>query len=107
MNSKGHIDGRQVIDRAELDAALQRDPADSGLNTSSELFRYNNGFWAHDVKEYTGCSDPAWIPFMSGYGGISLLLLPNNSVYYVFSDGGHFEWAGAAVESNKIRKFCE
>jgi len=107
MNSKGHIDGRQVIDRAELDAALQRNPADPGLNTSSELFRYNNGFWAHDVKEYTGCSDPAWIPFMSGYGGISVVLLPNNSIYYVFSDGGHFEWAGAAVESNKIRKFCE
>jgi hypothetical protein len=107
MNSKGMIGNKQVIDRKELEAALQRDPSDPGLNTGSELFRYNNAFWAHDVMESTGCSKPVWIPFMSGYGGISVVLLPNDSIYYVFSDGGHFEWAGAAVESNKIRKFCE
>jgi len=107
MNSNGMIGSEQVIDRRELDAALQRDPADFGLNTRSQLFRYNNGFWAHDVKKTIACSDPVWIPFMSGYGGISVVLLPNNSVYYVFSDGGHFEWANAAVESNNIRQYCE
>ena len=107
MSSDGFIDGEQIIDRGELDAALQRDPSDSGLNTNSELFRYNNGFWAHDVQEYTGCSSPVWIPLMSGYGGISIVLMPNNSVYYVFSDGGHFEWANAAVESNNMRRYCE
>jgi len=107
MNSKGMIGNKQVIDRKELEAALQRDPSDPGLNSGSELFRYNNGFWAHDVKENTGCSKSVWIPFMSGYGGISVVLLPNNSIYYVFSDGGHFEWAGAVDESNNIRKFCE
>jgi hypothetical protein len=107
MSSDGLIGGEQIIDRSELDAALQRDPSDPGLNTGTELFRYNNGFWAHDVQEYTGCSDSVWIPLMSGYGGISIVLMPNNSVYYVFSDGGHFEWAKAAVESNNIHKYCE
>jgi len=58
------------------------------------------------VKEYIGCPHAVWIPFLSGYGGISVALFPNNSVYYVFSDGGHFEWAKAAVESNNIRRYC-
>jgi hypothetical protein len=39
-------------------------------------------------------------------GTLELLISPGISVYYVFSDGGHFEWAGAAVESNNICQFC-
>jgi hypothetical protein len=53
------------------------------------------------------CDSPLWIPFMSGYGGISIAMLPNGSVYYVFSDGAHFKWADAAIESHSIKPFCE
>jgi hypothetical protein len=44
---------------------------------------------------------------MSGYGGISVAMLPNGSVYYVFSDGAQFKWAEAAIESHKLKSFCE
>jgi hypothetical protein len=106
MNGQGVIGDKPVLDRDILNAALQRDPSDYGFYTAGELFRYNNGFWAHDVKEYLACSQPVWVPFMSGYGGISIAMLPNNTVYYVFSDGGHWAWVKAAAESNKIKRYC-
>ena len=107
MSGQGRIGDRQVLDQKTLDASLQRDSGDPGLNTGSELFRYNNGFWAHDLRKESACALPVWIPFMSGYGGISVVLLPNDSVYYVFSDGGHFKWSEAAVESNNIHRYCD
>jgi hypothetical protein len=107
MNSAGMIDGRQVLSPKKLKAALQQETSDPGLSAHSEQFRYNNGLWSHDISEFMVCKRPQWIPYMSGYGGISVALIPNNTVYYVFSDGGQFKWAAAAVESNKIHSFCE
>ncbi len=107
MQSEGRIDGVQVLGSALLDGALQRAPEDPGYAAGGEGIRYNNGFWAWDVAEAAGCEAPAWVPLMSGYGGISVALLPNGAVYYVFSDGGQFAWAGAAKESRKITDFCE
>jgi hypothetical protein len=47
-----------------------------------------------------------WVPFMSGYGGISVLLLPNGATYYIFSDGNEFIWYAAVHEINKIAPVC-
>ena len=96
-----------VLDRKMLDAALQRDPSSPGLRASSDAFRYHNGFWAWNAAATLGCKEPAWIPFMSGYGGIIVALMPNGIVYYYFSDGGTFSWAKAAAEANRIKSFCE
>jgi hypothetical protein len=54
-----------------------------------------------------GCQNPTWIPFLSGYGGITVALMPNGMNYYYFSDGGVFSWARAAAEANRIRTFCQ
>ena len=35
-----------------------------------------------------GCDDSLWVAYMSGYGGINIVFLPNDMVYYYFSDGG-------------------
>jgi hypothetical protein len=43
---------------------------------------------------------------MSGYGGNSVLLLPNGTTFYIFSDGEEWEWFGAVNEINKIAPFC-
>jgi hypothetical protein len=104
---EGMLDGKQVLSRDELQAALQRNSADTGIEAGSSALRYNNGFWAYHTDLQGHCVDPVWIPLMSGYGGISIALLPNRSVFYVFSDRGRFEWLKAAVESNKILKYCE
>ena len=88
-----------------LDASLQRDSADRGLTTSGITpFKYNNGYWAldFDASDDPAYASPFWVPFMSGYGGITVTLMPNGSSYYVFSDNNEFAWSATVKESNKL-----
>jgi hypothetical protein len=79
------------------------------LNTSGvPTFKYNNGFWAREwtpsqARQYK-CT--FWTPFMSGYGGISVVMMPNGSIFYYFSDNNEFSWYDAVNESNKISPMC-
>jgi len=68
---------------------------------------YAMGFWGFDVAPFLACERATWIPFMSGYGGLIVALLPNGVVYYYFTDGGHRSWKDAAVEINKIENYCK
>jgi hypothetical protein len=43
---------------------------------------------------------------MSGYGGISILLLPNGAVYYKFTDANEYNWYNAVHEINKLKPNC-
>lgn len=106
VRGDGIVNGEQVLDPAELNAALQRATSGPSLAAGSEKQRYRNGFWAYRSDLRGACKKPVWIPYMSGYGGISVALLPNQSVFYVFSDNGRFEWLNAAVESGKIKNYC-
>ena len=54
-------------------AALQLNAHDRGLIAGDKNLRYNNGFWALQVDDLPGCEGPQFVPFMSGYGGISLV----------------------------------
>ncbi len=101
----GKVDGNLLVDGYELDAALQRVPSDRGLDPLAD-FKYNNGFWAHEIQSNISCSSDVWVPFMSGYGGITVLLLPNDTAYYMFSDDATFVWMKAAQESHRIRSLC-
>lgn len=101
----GAIGGSALLDRALFDAAMQRNVDDRGTVPLAD-FRYNNGFWAHNVQQGLGCSNPTWVPFMSGFGGITVLLLPNDTVYYYFSDNDSHLWMDAARQSAKIRSIC-
>ena len=107
MNSRGEISGEQILNPQLLSAALQQDPSDPGMTVEQGTMRYNNGLWAANLLPVETCPDETWIPLMSGYGGISVALLPNNTVYYVFTDGAQFKWAQAALESNRLKPFCE
>jgi hypothetical protein len=95
-----------LFDNGLLNAALQRDSGNRGLPAGFPGIRYQLGFWARDVKPVTGCANPTWVPFMSGWGGISVALMPNKTVYYAFSDGQTYNWGEAASESNRIRGYC-
>ena len=98
---------QSALDQNELDAALQRNAADRGTDPLND-YKYNNGFWAHEISSnLAGCSGDLWLPFMSGYGGISVLLLPNDTVYYYFADDDAYTWMDAAVESHGIRSLCQ
>jgi len=104
-SDRGSVDGEQKLEPQLLAEALQRDPAHPGLAAAQDL-RYQHGFWAWNAQSALGCAEPVWIPFMSGYGGITVALMPNGMNYYYFSDGGAFSWARAAIEANRIRPFC-
>ncbi len=94
------------IDRNMLAAAMQNNASNRGLEAGADNIRYNKGFWGLDIAPFINCTKPVWVPFMSGHGGISVVLFPNRTVYYHFSDGYVHRWREAAVQSNKIRSMC-
>lgn len=95
------------FDSAEIDKALQRNNNDRGIFAYGKAIRYKNGFWASDFQKILGCKKPVWVPFMSGYGGITIALLPNGMVYYYFSDNDDFAWKFAVLEAHKIKNLCK
>ena len=103
----GELEGEQVFDERLFSGALQRSPDDRGLVPVYSSLRYNNSFWALNAAEAVGCSADMWVPFMSGYGGITVAMFPNDTVYYYFSDGYVHRWMSAAVETHKISRLCE
>lgn len=101
----GAAGGTQLLHPGLLDATMQRDPANRGITTTGTTpFRYNNAFWARDfgAADNPAYTSPFSVPFMSGFGGISVVLMPNGSTYYVFSDNNEFAWSSAVAESNKL-----
>lgn len=98
--------GAPLVAPGPLAAALQRDPNDRGLAAGGETLRYNNGFWAYNAQAALNCADPVWIPFLSGFGGVLVALMPNGVVYYFVSDGGDYRWARAARAANTIAPMC-
>ena len=102
----GRAGGRQLLDPSMLDAALQR-TSDHGLPTGTGFF-YNDGFWA---KHFTPAEFPQykcsfWVPFMSGFGGITIAILPNGATYWYFSDNDEFSWYDAVYEAAKLAPVC-
>lgn len=69
--------------------------------------RYRFGWWGFDAGDFLGCESPAWIPFMTGYGGIVWALLPNGMTYYRFTDGTHQPWRNAVAAAHSIRPVCD
>ncbi len=105
----GRIDGTAAIDPGMLAAVLQKDPATPGTTVrwadGAEL-RYKSGFWAENVGALIGCTTPVWAPYLSGYGGITVAMMPNGVIYYVFSDGGSLKWSAATREDDRIHPLC-
>ena len=102
----GRIDGAELLDRDLFDAIKQRVPGDPGLVAELESIRYNNGFRSFDVSSYIGCDNPAWVVVLSGFGGIIVAIMPNDTAYYYFSDGNVHRYLAAVRESHRIRPMC-
>ena len=107
----GSIAGQPLLDPTLLDQALQRDATARGLQTAGFAnLRYQHGFWARNVRAVLDCAHDTWVPFLSGFGGISLVLFPNGVVYYNFADDGQlasFDWAAPARELRKLGDYCQ
>lgn len=116
-NSGGVINGAPVLDPTRLQESLFRtaNPStlgvhvpDRGTPVVPNTFRYHNLFWAKymTTTEFPQYRCNFWVSFMSGYGGNTVLLLPNGATYYIFSDGNEFIWYTAVNEINKIAPLC-
>lgn len=106
---QGKINGNQVLDAGMVAATLNLGTGGLPLTSSSQNDRYNNGFWYYNLGAESGygCgSQKKWVPYMSGYGGNSVVLLPNGMIYYNFSDSGIQTWSTSAMELNKIASMC-
>lgn len=90
-----------------LHEALNPNYSNSLAAIKSADIYYNNGFWSKVFdKDIFGCNNDIWIPFMSGFGGITFALFPNGMSYYYFSDGYVYSWNDAAIAAHKMRSFC-
>ena len=94
-------------------SVLQNDDGDRGMvaaqnfrpNTKG-LIKYNKGFWAYNIQPILNCANEKWLPYLSGYGGLSAVILPNEMGFYNVSDGGKHAFVEALYELDKIRSLC-
>ncbi len=105
LNGGGAHDGEQILHPALLAAALQREPGDRGVDIGPGA-KYNNAFWSSRYGAPDGYRCDFWVPYMAGYSGDVVTLMPNHTAYYYFSDNREFTWGGAVRESNKIAPHC-
>ena len=96
----------KLLDKSMLDRAMQKDVSDRGVTAGAADLKFNNGFWAWDAGPSLDCANSQWLPFMSGYGGISVVLLPDGDAYYYFSDSGVFRFTEVIQHLNKINPIC-
>lgn len=103
------IAGTAMLDTTLYNEAMQK-TTNHGLDAGSVTDKYLHGFWAWNAASTaTGtavCASAKWIPYMSGFGGIAVILLPNNMVYYFVSDNKEYGFKQSLIELNKIRSVC-
>jgi hypothetical protein len=98
---------RDLLDERMLRSALQLDASDRGLATTADgTLLYNHGFWAVRFDDLPGCDAPVFVPYMSGFGGVSIALLPNGVTYYYFSDGNEFRFRRAVYAAAQLHPYC-
>lgn len=104
-NKGGQIHGEQILHPGLLAGALQGNPHDRGVDRPGG--KYNDAFWADHftVSEGFGCA--FYAPYMAGYSGNIVALLPNGVTYYYFSDHRDFNWHAVVREVNKILPMCQ
>ncbi len=98
--------GEQLLQPDLVAAALQQNPNDRGVAIDGRN-QYNNAFWATKYDQRDGYDCEFWVPQMLGISGVVVVLMPNGSTYYYFSDNQEFTWNAAVRESNKIAPHCQ
>lgn len=94
------------LDSGMYGSAMQRMDTPQGSYPADGKYYYSNGFWAYNAQKLLGCSKPVMVPFMSGYGGINVAMMPNDTVYYIFGDSGKFAFTEVIEQSHKMRSMC-
>jgi hypothetical protein len=65
------------------------------------------GNQALGIESVMGCAADFWLPLVQGRGGISLMLMPDDTAYYALRDGDFAMWLDAAQQSAAIGSLCD
>lgn len=111
----GRIDGQQVLDATRLREALFR-TTHPGLPVPDweqhpkvrNTYVYNHNFWGKQVgpEEFPAIHCRFTVPIMSGYGGITVMVLPNGAAYYAVADGNEFPHNAAIEQIARLAPYC-
>ena len=96
-----HLDEKMYV------SAMQRSSQPTGVYPADQRYWYRHGFWGFDATQMLSCTRRTVLPFMSGFGGINVVMMPNDSVFYYFSDRGRFAFREAILASHTIRPICD
>jgi hypothetical protein len=107
LQQRGRHNGTQLLSATKLDEVLFRTSA-IGLSTlQPSRFgdqRYHLSFWALPYRTALGCT--VYIPYMWGYGGNFVVLLPNGVSAFRFADGNTQDPETMILAGEAIRPFC-
>jgi hypothetical protein len=108
LQNGGRHDGRQLLSAAKLAEALYRTSPPNGLplgrpNRFGEAL-YHLSFWSMPYRTSTGCF--LQIPYMAGYGGNIVALLPNGVSAFRFADAMIYDVPALIRAGEAIRPFC-
>ena len=108
LQNGGRHDGRQLLPAPRIAEALFRasDTAGLPLGPTSRFGapRYHLSFWSIPYRTGAGCFFQ--IPYMSGYGGNTVMLLPNGVSAFRFADAMSYDNESMVLAAEAIRPFC-
>jgi hypothetical protein len=108
LQNGGRHDGRQLLSAPRIAEALFRasDTAGLPLGPTSRFGapRYHLSFWSIPYRTGAGCFFQ--IPYMSGYGGNMVMLLPNGVSAFRFADAMSCDNESMVLAAEAIRPFC-
>ena len=107
LQNQGRHDGRQILSARKVAEALYRTAA-TGLPTGGKNrygeSRYLLSFWSVPYRTATDCFFQ--IPYMAGYGGNVVALLPNGVSVFRLGDGETWDIETMVHAGEAIRPFC-
>lgn len=95
------------LDKDMLNSALQMGENSPNRDGGESNMAYNHGFWALEVGHSLHCKKEKWLPFMSGFGGITVVFYKPNLFFYTFADDHQYRWLNVIKTLNSQFPLCE
>lgn len=100
------INSRTTLNSGQLALVLQKERSTKAMKTNYDFIHYQHGFWRQNVSKLLNCTTETWLPYMLGYGGITMVLVSKELQYYYFSDSDQYSWREAIETLNTISPIC-
>jgi hypothetical protein len=106
LQARGQHHGTQILSAAKIDEALRRTATGLSTRVPSRFGdqRYHLSFWSLPYRTALGCN--FHVPYMWGYGGNFVVLLPNGVSAFRFADGNIHDPETMILAGEAIRPFC-